>query len=142
MTAISGARPGARREVAEAYIDSNITVPQTPEEKLLDLEALITGLPEGSFKNNASNRKNAFSNKIYAIIESLAVADMETDPAVQDELYDEAIDKLENDIRAKMDGCGLSADKNDWIIECTAQGDLNLLIDEIVADIVDLKNSN
>jgi hypothetical protein len=95
-----------------------------------------------AFKSNPDERANTFSNKIDAIIESLEVAEMETEPAVQDELYDEAINKLENDIRAKMDGCLGGNAMNDCIVDCTAQGDINSLIDDVVEAITELKNSN
>ena len=118
---------------------------ETVEDLLNDLKVEVntigTDNPD-AFKNNPEQRANAFMNKIDAIIESLTVADMETDPTVQDELYNEAIDKLENDIRAKMDGCLGGNDKNDWIIACDAQTQLNTLIDKIVAAIVDVKNNN
>jgi hypothetical protein len=45
---------------------------------------------------------------------------------------EEAIDKLQNDLRSKMDGCPLEVDQNDWIINCEHQKELQAMIDSIV----------
>ena len=49
-------------------------------------------------------------------------------------LYDEALDKLQNDILQKTNGCaeiGQPA-KNDWIITCDAQSQIYPLIMETI----------
>ncbi len=112
----------------------------SPNEALLDMSNYIFTIPEDEFKNNADNRKNALSNKIIEVIDTIELADTEVDPTVQNGLYDEAIAKLENDISAKMDGCLGGNEKNDWIVDCNAQTDLNELIDDIITIINDLKN--
>jgi hypothetical protein len=48
-------------------------------------------------------------------------------------LYQEAIDKLENDLRAKMDGCYGGNPRNDWITDCEAQYELLAIIDDLIA---------
>ncbi len=77
----------------------------------------ILGLPDDCFKNNADNRKNSLVNKLES------VRDM-----INDGDYEDAISKLENDIRPKMDGEG----NNDWIINDDAQNDLTGMIDELI----------
>lgn len=107
---------------------------------LLDVEYIIVSLPDDAFKNNATNRKKALSNKISYVLDTLELAKSETDPIIQDEMYDEVINKLQNDILEKMDGYLGGNEKNDWIIDCDAQIELNELIDEIVSIIIELKN--
>jgi hypothetical protein len=47
---------------------------------------------------------------------------------------EEAIEKLGN-LRKHMDGCGTSADKNDWIVDCTDQIVIRELIDLLIANL-------
>jgi hypothetical protein len=110
------------------------------ETALDDLNLTINSLPTDAFKNNADNRKNAFLNKIAALIDTIEAAKVETDPVIQDELFDDAIVKLQSDIQAKMDGCPDTADNNDWIIDCDAQYELNDLINRVLATLANLRN--
>jgi alpha-tubulin suppressor-like RCC1 family protein len=70
----------------------------------------IEGLSPGDFKN--PNMKNALINKINAAID-----------LINQSRYQEALDKLQNDILAKTNGCAVTGqpDANDWIINCSAQ---------------------
>lgn len=63
------------------------------------------------FKN--SNMKNTLINKLIAVINNIEMGN-----------YKEALGQLQQDILAKTDGCAVSGapDKNDWIIDCAAQG--------------------
>lgn len=65
------------------------------------------------FKNK--NLANSLTNKINAAISMVDKGD-----------YQNAIDKLENDILGKTDGCALtgSPDKNDWLKECSSQDEV------------------
>lgn len=78
---------------------------------LQDLIALIGSLDCSVFKN--CNMRNAMINKLNAVIAQ-----------VEGDQYQEAVDKLTNDLLAKTDGCAASGkpDKNDWIIDASAQG--------------------
>ncbi len=38
-------------------------------------------------------------------------------------------------LRARLDGCGSAPDLDDWIIECTAQAELRVLVDELLANL-------
>jgi hypothetical protein len=52
--------------------------------------------------------------------------------------FNGAIQKLRNDVRTKMDGClspKAKPDKNDWILDCDAQADLLILIDDLIEDL-------
>jgi hypothetical protein len=75
------------------------------------------------------NMKNALLNKISALQKMIA-----------DGLYADALDKLEHDILAKMNGCALlgEPDKNDWIKTCQAQSQIYPLIIETIENVVAL----
>jgi hypothetical protein len=81
----------------------------------------INELECGDFKNG--NMKNALTNKINAVL-------MDIDQG----LYREALDKLQNDILRKTDGCATSGapDKNDWLTDCAAQGEVYPLIRQAI----------
>jgi hypothetical protein len=53
---------------------------------------------------------------------------------VDEGLYGDAIDKLENDILQKTDACATTGapDKNDWIINCAAQQQVYPLIIRVI----------
>ena len=66
-----------------------------------------------------------------------------SDHLIKDEsAYLEAIDKLENDIMAKMDGCYGGNLRNDWITDCATQAELFLMIGNIIDEIADIVNNN
>lgn len=81
----------------------------------------IQGLPESCFKAQAAQRKNAFSEKLLEIMSFLEAGDTEG-----------AIEKLMQDIRAKADGWVDGHPNNDWIVCEEAQGDLCMILDELV----------
>jgi hypothetical protein len=80
------------------------------------INTYILNLDDSAFSNNPANRKNALGNKLDAVQQM-----------IDDGNYEEAIDKLQNDILAKMDG-----GKNDWITDPSAQAELQVLIDGLV----------
>lgn len=77
----------------------------------------ILGLPDECFKNNADQRKNSLVNNLEVVRKMMMDGD-----------YEDAITKLMNDIRPKMDGEG----KDDWIICEEAQNDLTSMIDQLI----------
>jgi hypothetical protein len=82
----------------------------------------IRDLTSDSFKNNADQRKKAFSNKIRVASRMIEEGD-----------YQSAIDKLKNDIRAKMDGYVDGKSNNDWIEDSPMQVDICMMIDDLIA---------
>ncbi len=78
-------------------------------------------LDPASLKNE--NVKNALLNKIDA---AMAMID--------EGLYEDALNKLRNDILAKTNGCAESGepDKNDWIIACEQQSQVYGLVIETI----------
>ena len=81
----------------------------------------IQSLAESCFKGQAAQRKNAFSEKLMEIISILEAGDTKG-----------AIEKLMHDIRAKADGWVDGHPSNDWIVGEEPQGDLCMIIDELV----------
>lgn len=75
--------------------------------------------------NNLKNKqlKNALKNKISSVL-----------TMIEQGLYKEAIDKLQNDILQKTNGCADSnkPDKNDWITTCEDQEDIYPYIIETI----------
>ena len=82
------------------------------------------GLPDSAFDKNAEHRKNTLSNKLNAILNQ-----------INSGAYQEAIDKLNDDIKVKMDGCMGGDPGDDWITDCSAQNELTKTINEIITEL-------
>jgi len=84
-------------------------------------DAVDIMLSPESLKNE--NMKNALLNKIDEALEMIDEGD-----------HTSALNKLENDILLKTNGCAESGepDKNDWIITCEAQGEIYPLVIETI----------
>ncbi len=91
--------------------------PVTVTDVLEQAVQVTNNLDSGSFKND--KQKNTMTKKISVVIDMIeaAIAD------VNGGLFTEALNKLENDVLKKTDGCAASgaADKNDWIKTCAGQ---------------------
>jgi len=74
-----------------------------------------------NLKNN--NLKNSLLNKIDEVLDM-----------IDEGLYKDALNKLQNDILSKMNGCSETGepDKNDWIITCEEQNQIYPLIIETI----------
>jgi subtilisin family serine protease/mannose/cellobiose epimerase-like protein (N-acyl-D-glucosamine 2-epimerase family) len=107
------------RTLSEAILLPN------PNRELESLKEFINQLPSSAFTNNAEQRKIALRNKINEVIEKIQV-----------EEYQDAINKLIHDVRAKMDG---DTTAEDWIIDPEVQILLCIWIDQIVEDIKELQ---
>jgi hypothetical protein len=103
----------------------------SPQAGVVGIKNIIANLPNTAFAKNAQNRKNAFLNKLDQVI-----------AAIDSGQYPNAINKLVNDIGKKTDGCVTSgaADKNDWIVDCQAQAQLNTWINILVAGLAEMMN--
>jgi 3-phytase len=84
-------------------------------------DAVEIMLDPDTLKNK--NMKNALLNKINAVLKML-----------DDGLYTDALNKLENDILQKTNGCADTGqpDRNDWIITCEGQSVLYPLVIETI----------
>jgi len=92
------------------------------------------------FKGDNDKRRIPLSNKIDEVIAMLQAAEAESDPDTQDQIYQQAVDKLTNDIIKKTDGCANSGspDKNDWIDNCDGQNIIYPLIQYLISAIQNL----
>jgi hypothetical protein len=116
--------------VNDGFLDSDadnvtievITVRDALVQTLLDLIDVVNALDPSSLKN-VNMMKNPMTNKINAVLNKIDRG-----------FYDEALDKLQNDILQKTNGCAEigEPDKNDWIITCEAQGQVYPLIMEAI----------
>ncbi len=120
--------PGLFSLVLEVEDSDGAVGADTMEVKVLTaLEAVdcandfIQGLAESCFKGQAAQRKNAFSEKFFEIMSFLEAGETEG-----------AIEKLMQDIRAKADGWVDGHPNNDWIVDEEAQGNLCMILDELV----------
>lgn len=93
----------------------------TAQEAVGFIDAYIRALPGSFFRQPGANRKSTLSNKLDALKHIL---DGENTQA--------AINKLRDDLRDKMDGSVGGNPNNDWILDAEAQGQLCLMIDELI----------
>ncbi|UCH96035.1 MAG: PKD domain-containing protein [Candidatus Aminicenantes bacterium] len=103
----------------------------SPQGGVVLIKNIIANLPNTTFAKNAQNRRNALLNKLDQVI-----------AAIDSGQYLDAINKLLNDIYKKMDGCFTSgaADKNDWLIDCQAQSQLNNWINILITGLTEIMN--
>ena len=99
-----GFLPSAPSSVTITAVQSSGTAIQ----KLRDAIVMINSISSNCFKNK--NMQNTLTTKINVVISQIEKGE-----------YDEALDKLQHDVYAKLDGCGANCDKNDWVICCTDQ---------------------
>lgn len=86
-----------------------------------EISTYIDELPDDIFKNNPENRRNTLLEKMDNVSDLIAKGD-----------YENAINKLNHDIRAKADEYLGGNPANDWITDETVQRELNDLIDELI----------
>ena len=103
-----------------------------------DICAAINALSDSAFKNNPSQRKNAFCNKTDEVMRLIESADGSTDPTAKKQYYQEAINILQNDIGAKMDGYSGGDSKDDWITDKDAQTSVYPKVQQLVGELVNL----
>lgn len=94
-----------------------IPIEDEVENTLEETIDVINNLPDYVFKN--PNSANALINKLNATLATLS-----------EENYQDVVNKLQNDLLKKTDGCANEgeSDKNDWIITCEGQERIYSLI--------------
>ena len=115
--------------VSDGFLDSdpaNVTILAVVNQgtlvtKMTALIQEVGTLDQAVFKNK--NLKKALVNKLNAVLKM-----------IDQGLYQDAKDKLTNDILHKMDGCDRESvpDKNDWLRTCLSQGALHPLVMEVI----------
>jgi len=92
------------------------------KEAITTVDDNIQDLPDDAFKINPDQRKNALSEKLD-----------EVNGLIEAGEYQEAIEKLQNDIRAKADGYVDGNPVNDWIIDPDEQQERCMMVDDLIA---------
>ena len=108
----------------------SITIPHDPDAitAVSDLRTALNGLADSDYqadsknKNKDENNRQWFSKKVDAL-----------EANIEDELFEDALDNANNILR-KVDGCENSSapDRNDKILNCTAQGVIYPLVIELI----------
>jgi hypothetical protein len=88
------------------------------------INALVR-LPTGVFRSSSdpSGQRNAFIRRLERIEDAIAAGNIE-----------DAIMRLEN-LRQRVDGCGALPEPDDWIIDCSSQWAIRMLIDRLIASL-------
>jgi len=81
------------------------------------------GLPDSAFKSQGAGNRKAMLNQIDEIESMLRKGN--TKPA---------LNKLST-LRSRVDGCGAVSDGNDWIVNCTIQTEVRMLVDVLIANV-------
>ena len=92
------------------------------EEAIPVVDDYIQELSDDAFTKNPDQLKNALSEKLDETIGLMDAGE-----------YQEAIDKLQNDIRAKADGHVDGTPANDWITDPEEQQEICAMIDDLIA---------
>jgi Bacterial TSP3 repeat len=87
------------------------------------LGGFIDNLPGTAFKSTGHGLQQAFQVHLRNIEKRIEKGDIE-----------QAIKELEH-LRAKTDGCGLTPDNNDWIIDCAVQVQVQQVLDLFIANL-------
>jgi hypothetical protein len=90
------------------------------------LQNAINALPDNAFRDRSSNK-----GLREAMINTLNDAEL----AIASDKVDVAMVLLVN-MRKHLDGCGLSPDRNDWIVDCIAQITIRELIDIYMVNLI------
>ena len=131
---------GNMKNLCKSSVELKVTPKKKdPKEMAADICATIGSLPDASFKNNPAQRKNAFCEKTEEVVQLIQDAEASTDPVVQDQYYQEAINKLQNDIGAKMDSYAGGDKGNDWINDEIAQAAVYPAVQKLVKELQDLQ---
>jgi tripartite motif-containing protein 71 len=121
--------------VNDGFIDSDpstvtVTASTTQSDVIkqaMDLIDATNGLEVMDTKNPSTT--NALTNKITAVIQM-----------VERGQYAEALDKVQNDLLPKTDGCAQTGapDKNDWIEDCPTQQEIRPILLDMIEMLSDL----
>jgi VCBS repeat-containing protein len=84
--------------------------------------ALVAALPDSAFSNG--EHRQPILNRLDAIERLILAGDLA-----------HARSELQS-LRQKVDGCGATADTNDWIVDCAAQLQVRARIDDLIAHLV------
>ncbi|HEY6561404.1 MAG TPA: hypothetical protein VI072_29225 [Polyangiaceae bacterium] len=112
----------------EAELGTDPLNPDTDGDGLPDgqdvdwLAAAIQALPDSALKGGAGNR-----GALLNLVDN-------AEHHLRKDHLDAAIHKLDI-LRTRLDGCGATPDKNDWIHDCPAQVEIRALVDRLLAEL-------
>lgn len=136
----SGGWPGDESwAIDNVEVVVNGTTITPPKEMAANICTAIRSFPASAFKNNPPQRIDAFCEKIDEVISLIEYAEMSTDSVVRDQFYQEAIDKLQNDIGAKMDSHAGGEKNNDWITDENVQAPVYQDIQQLIKELHDMQ---
>jgi parallel beta-helix repeat protein len=107
----------------------------TIAEEIAEIVANLVTLPDNAFKNEAEGRKESLEEKFAEVLTQIEAGHAETDPALQQEYYQGALKKLENDLKKKCDGYFGGHPKNDWIVTYEAQSVVYPMIVDLINEV-------
>ena len=84
------------------------------------IRALVLALPNAAFKSSGAGQRNAMLNALAVVDEKIAAGDLR-----------QARRRLMH-LRRRVNGCGASADRNDWVVACAAQVAIRSAIDDLL----------
>jgi hypothetical protein len=87
------------------------------------IENVILGIPDSAIKSPVPGNRRATLNLINDAEALLRKGNRKS-----------ALDKLTT-LRMRADGCGTICDTNDWIIDCTIQTEIRMLLDVLIANV-------
>lgn len=89
------------------------------------IEVAIAGIPDTAIKPPGGGNRNAMLN-LLEDVEALLIKGSKGNRKA-------ALDKLMT-LRSRTDGCGVVPDGNDWIVDCTVQTEIRMLVDLLIAN--------
>jgi hypothetical protein len=87
------------------------------------IEAVIVAMPDAAIKSPAAGNRKAMLNLLN-----------DAEALLRKDNRKPALDKLTT-LRMRIDGCGAVCDSNDWIINCTFQTEIRMLVDVLIANV-------
>jgi len=87
------------------------------------IQNVITGIPTAAIKPPGGGNRTAMLNLLNDAEALLLKGNRKP-----------ALDKLTT-LRSRIDGCGTVCDSNDWILNCTIQKEVRMLVDLLIANV-------
>jgi hypothetical protein len=104
--------------IGEATVPVGVEPAYTSFDSLL---AEIESLPVEALRSGDDGYRQDLLDKALTVYDQISQGDIKG-----------ARQKLEKDLRAKMDGCPTSPDANDWVTDCDWQYSLRIWIDDLI----------